>query len=243
MNKTYTVYMHIFPNGKKYVGITSQYPVEKRWYSTGGGYRKCPKMWKAIQKYGWENVKHVVIYEDLPKAMAEAVEMRLIKEHNTIRNGYNIEKGGNVAGTHSEETRRKISEANKGKYVSEETRKKLSKINKNKFGQLNPFFGHHHSKKTKQEHSEFMKGNQYNKGNHHTEEFKAWKSEQMKEAYSEGRNPRCKRVLMIKPNGSQEVFWSLRRAAEVAGVSPSCMHKYVTNNIILNGCQWRYENG
>ena len=209
----YSVYMHVFPNGKRYIGITSQKP-EQRWRMNGKGYQQCPKMWNVINKYGWENIEHIVLYEGLSKEMAEKAEIRLISEYNTTINGYNVENGGNVIGTHSEETKRKIAEANRRRLISE---------------------------KTKREHSEFMKGNQYNKGNHHTAEFKEWKSAQMREAYSEGRNPRCKRILMIKPNGSMEEFWSLRKAAEVAGVSPACMHKHITNNTILNGCRWGYK--
>lgn len=209
--RTYSVYMHIFPNGKRYIGITCQKP-ESRWRS-GKGYALSPKIRNAIQKYGWENVNHVILYENLPKAMAEATEIRLIKEYDTIRNGYNIENGGNVLGTHSEETRRKIVEANRRRIVSEET---------------------------KREHSVFMMGNQYNKGHHHTEEFKRMKSQQMHEKYKDGGNPRCKQIQMVKPNGSIEVFYSLRKAAEVANVSPACMHKYINNETIVNGCRWRY---
>lgn len=239
--RTYSVYMHIFPNGKKYIGITSQHPIEKRWSSSGSGYRQCPKMWAAIQKYGWGNVDHIVLHENLSKGMAEAEEIRLIKEHDSIRNGYNIDNGGNVQGSHSEETKRKISEANKGKVVSEETREKL-RAREKQTGDKNSFYGRHHSEKTKTEHAAFMMGNQYNKGNHHTDAFKEWKSEQMHEKYTCGGNPRCKKVVMSKPNGSEELFYSLRKAAEVAGVSPAAMCKYINEGKVINGCRWRYQN-
>lgn len=197
-------------------------------------------MWKAIQKYGWENVEHIVVYENLPQGMAEAAEIRLIKEFDSIRNGYNVENGGNVNGTHSEETKRKIAEANRGKIVSDVTRKKLSLNNKGRFGELNYFYGKHHTEKTKAEHAAFMVGNQYNKGKHHTEEFKRWKSEQMHEKYKDGGHPRCKMVAMEKPDGSVEMFYSLRKAADVAGVSPSCMCQHINEEKTLNGCKWRY---
>lgn len=38
MNITFTIYMHEFPDGKKYIGMTSQTP-ERRW-KTGEGYKK-----------------------------------------------------------------------------------------------------------------------------------------------------------------------------------------------------------
>ena len=40
MEKKWCVYVHIAPNGKKYVGITSQKP-EKRW-NHGEGYQRHP---------------------------------------------------------------------------------------------------------------------------------------------------------------------------------------------------------
>ena len=56
------------------------------------------------------------------------LEIKLITEvYNSNNNnfGYNIENGGNTIGTHSEETKRKIGEGNKGKIVSLETREKI----------------------------------------------------------------------------------------------------------------------
>lgn len=49
----YTVYMHRFPNGKVYIGITRVAP-EKRWRN-GKGYSENRFMQFAINKYGWEN--------------------------------------------------------------------------------------------------------------------------------------------------------------------------------------------
>jgi hypothetical protein len=48
----YTVYMHVFPNGKKYVGITSQ-DVSRRWRD-GEGY-EGQVVYGAILKYGWNS--------------------------------------------------------------------------------------------------------------------------------------------------------------------------------------------
>ena len=49
----YTVYMHISPSNKRYIGITSK-SVNKRW-NNGLGYIKNDHFWRAIQKYGWNN--------------------------------------------------------------------------------------------------------------------------------------------------------------------------------------------
>lgn len=50
---------------------------------------------------------------------------------------------------HTEETKKKISIGNKNKIVSTETRKKMSEQGKKRIGQLNSFFGKHHSEETR----------------------------------------------------------------------------------------------
>lgn len=114
--KTYVVYRHIFPNGKSYIGITCAKPYYRRWKS-GGMYRKQPKMNHAIMKYGWDNVKHEVLFHGLSLDDANKIEQEMIVKYNSIENGYNSSIGGgcNYGLKHSEETKRKISMANRGK--------------------------------------------------------------------------------------------------------------------------------
>ena len=90
-NKNYCVYEHIFPNGKKYIGISCD--AEKRWRN-GKGYETQPKIARAINKYGWENVTHNIIIDGISKEQAETLERYLIAELKTIDNGYNTSTGG-----------------------------------------------------------------------------------------------------------------------------------------------------
>ena len=53
---------------------------------------------------------------------------------------------------------------------------------------------------------------------------------------------RIRRVQMIKPNGSAELFQTIQKAAETAGVSPERMKECINEQIVLNGCKWRYIN-
>jgi hypothetical protein len=91
MNKKYCVYEHIFPNGKKYIGISCD--AEKRWRN-GKGYETQPKIARAINKYGWENVTHNIIIDGISKEQAEMLEKYLIAELKTIDHGYNTSTGG-----------------------------------------------------------------------------------------------------------------------------------------------------
>jgi len=93
----YVVYVHIFPNSKRYVGITQQKP-EWRW-SNGEGYKDQPLVYNAIRKYGWHNVEHKILYTNLTKAEACAKEIELIAEWQTTDDafGYNLTSGGEGA--------------------------------------------------------------------------------------------------------------------------------------------------
>jgi group I intron endonuclease len=126
----YTLYMHIFPNGKVYVGITSIKTWE-RW-SGGHGYSGQPLMHRAIMKYGWKNIRHIVLADGMTREEAETAERETIKKFrsNNRRFGYNIANGGSAAGKHTEETKAKMSAA--------------------KSGENNPFYGRQLSQDHKQ---------------------------------------------------------------------------------------------
>ena len=108
MEKKYTVYSLIFPNGKRYIGVTSL-PLYDRWRK-GKGYKKQP-VFQAINEFGWENITHNIECRELSKCDAEAMEKELIKQYKSTihENGYNIETGGFHNGTTDSDTKRKIS--------------------------------------------------------------------------------------------------------------------------------------
>lgn len=135
--KNYTVYEHISPSGKRYIGITSNNP-NRRWGANGQGYSKQSKFFNAILKYGWDNFQHNILYSNLTANEASQKEQELIKYYNTIENGYNCESGGLTNRKHSQETIEKLRQLNLGKNnpnygktVSKETRLRLSQSHKN----------------------------------------------------------------------------------------------------------------
>ena len=92
--RLYRVYMHTTPNGKKYIGITQQ-NANRRWQN-GHGYDTQKLFRRAIEKYGWENIKHEILKENLSEKEAWEWEIYYIKTYNTTdsKYGYNVHSGG-----------------------------------------------------------------------------------------------------------------------------------------------------
>ena len=123
----YKVYIHTNKqNGKKYIGITCQEKVERRWQN-GNGYSKCPVFYNAIKKYGWDGFEHEVPFDGLTKEEAETKEVELISLHRSNNNkfGYNVENGGRVNKI-SDAQKEHLRIINTGKAHTEETKNKMS---------------------------------------------------------------------------------------------------------------------
>lgn len=150
----YTVYQHKNKiNGKMYFGITSRPPSE-RWGNNGSHYKSTPHFYSAIQKYGWDNFEHNILYQNITKEEACDIERNLIAKYQTQDRdfGYNILEGGQATKLPidvrekmskammgnknglghpcSEEKKKKISDSQKGRKLSEEHKRKLSEAAK-----------------------------------------------------------------------------------------------------------------
>ncbi len=107
--------------------------------------------WKNIAaKYGQ---RREIIFVTKDEAFAFEQEKRLIAELGTFEDGTagrwgaNLTEGGEgISGfVHNLNTRKKISEAHKGKVLSFETRQKLSKITSQRLNENHPMLGKHFS--------------------------------------------------------------------------------------------------
>lgn len=139
IENNYTVYIHVFPNKKIYVGITGQ-KVKDRWRVNGNGYKPQKLVYRAIKKYGWENIEHIIIAENLTISAAGELEKKIIKKYNATNPqfGYNQSTGGEnspIGVKRSKETIDKLSKSHKGKvsrkgyHLTEEQKNHLSNIN------------------------------------------------------------------------------------------------------------------
>lgn len=157
----WTVYIHITPNNKYYVGVTSN-EVYDRW-KNGLGYKR-QIFYRAIEKYKWENIKHQIFLTNLTQAEANDWEIFLIStlKSNQSEYGYNIANGGNTKGKHSEETKEKIKQSNTGKKFSENHKKRISDSKK---GSTSPNLGKKMSEEQKKKVSESRTGKGYKSPN------------------------------------------------------------------------------
>lgn len=134
--RDYLVYKHTSPSNKVYIGITSRKP-EERW-KNGKGYPHNKYFTSAIEKYGWDNFKHEILFTNLTKEEACQKEIELISfyKSNQSKFGYNNTSGGEYF-HHNNCTKELISKSLSGKKKpprSEEHCKHLSEGHKGQTG-------------------------------------------------------------------------------------------------------------
>lgn len=140
MEKSYCVYKHTcMDNGKVYIGITSRKP-ETRWGCNGYNYRNNAHFQNAIKKHGWNNFTHEILYSGLTLDEAKQLEIFLITVFMSNRRefGYNKSSGGDPGNgvPCTEEKKAKIRAGRLGYKCSEETRRKISEANKRRSPEL-----------------------------------------------------------------------------------------------------------
>jgi hypothetical protein len=120
------LYVLIFPNGKKYVGYSCERRgIVSRWWShkceayrvNGEDYNS--KKNRAIRKYGWKNIEKKILLLSDDVLYCKDMETQIIAAWNLRddKYGYNMTAGGDgqISRECSLETKKKISESNKGK--------------------------------------------------------------------------------------------------------------------------------
>lgn len=236
-------------NGKKYVGQATT----KNFKSRQNRWNNLTKPYagKAINnaraKYGVESFGFEILKECDDKEL-DYWEKYYIKELNTkVPNGYNMTDGGEgrSGSSVSEETRKKLSKANKGRKMSprsEETLKKMSESHKGRKTSeetrkkiSRTLKGKKRSEETKKKIGEANKGKEsWIKGKHHTEETR----KKMSEIHFK------KEIFQIDLNTGQIImeFQSLMEVQrqlgyEIGNLSKCCNGKRKT----AYGYIWKYK--
>ena len=148
-------------NGKTYIGQHKYKKLNDKYMGSG------KLIIKAKNKYGIENFKKEILEFDIPDVdlANDWEQMYILFERAKGKAEYNIANGGNGIGTVSEETKRKLSEAlkgriswNKGKHCKPLTEEHKIKISKKLKGRPANNKGRHVSEETKRKLSEALKG-------------------------------------------------------------------------------------
>jgi len=126
------------PSGRVYIGSTVNLYNRLSFYCHrfDKKSKEQPKLFNSYYKYGLENHKVEILHLlDRDEKVLEAKEIECINEYNAVVNGLNASKGGRFAGPVSDETKRKQSEAARGRKPSEQTLKKLAEVGLARRGQ------------------------------------------------------------------------------------------------------------
>lgn len=124
------VYEILFPNGKRYVGQTTNLDTRLsryRKYQCKGQ----PFLYYALLKYKWENVKFSLICECSSQEELNEREIYFIAYHKCQEKdfGYNIQEGGKNC-KHTKESREKMSKSQRGRKLSEEQKARRKELMK-----------------------------------------------------------------------------------------------------------------
>ena len=116
-------------NGKVYIGQTTRSLKKRKKEHKYDAAKTCynSHFHNAIRKYGFNAFKWKIIADTYDRDMLNFLEAFFIDLYNSTNKdkGYNIKEGGKN-GKLSNETKKKMSESQKGKVLSEETKKKIS---------------------------------------------------------------------------------------------------------------------
>ena len=115
MENNYSVYQHVTPDGMHYYGATNN--IKRRWEGNGRLY-KTTALQPYIEKYGWNNIQHIILFENQSKEDALKIEDSLIISGWEKGNCINQQRSGNISKEEGyyREYRREYREENREKY-------------------------------------------------------------------------------------------------------------------------------
>ena len=94
MENNYSVYQHVTPDNMYYFGATQN--VERRWSRNGAEY-KGTALQPYIEKFGWDNIQHIVLFRDQTKENALWIEDFLITTAQEDGVCINKKRSGNIS--------------------------------------------------------------------------------------------------------------------------------------------------
>ena len=221
--------MYTFPNGKRYIG-KSKRSLSRRQGSFFNRYKNCTALWNAIEKYGIDNIKQDILFEnDMSDEDASRLEQICILTFKTNANrfynpkyGYNLTDGGEgISGWKptEEQYEKRLEQLHElhqkqiGSKRSEDSKRKMSIA---KIGENNPNYGKPMDDDRKRKIAI------------------ANSKENMSEETKKRRSAAVKKKVIATHNetGNELVFESCEKAAEYFGVRSSSITRWAKGDRI-----------
>jgi len=211
-SKLFTLYMFTFPNGKSYVGRTVDFDRRLRTHVRKSS--QCTYVKRCFEKYGIDSVDITILKSNVRGMhLANQWERFFIATFGTLApHGLNMTPGGDGV-CYTEEIKKKIGDANRGKQRTEEHREKMSiavKLKYQKYGV---------SKYTRQKLSAILKGRIFTP--EHCQKI------------SESRKALCIRLTDAQKQHLREINLGKK-------MSPEAVQKTIASRI-ANGKPWHTE--
>ena len=130
MIKLYYVYRHLCPDGSAYIGMTTN--PKRRWEANGCNYYDHPIFRDAIEKFGWKNIEHKILFTCSDKETARIKEKKIALYYQYY--GLSLNAGDGHSHSPTKENRKKVSEMRKRTKMSDETKDKIRQAAKKRIG-------------------------------------------------------------------------------------------------------------
>ena len=141
MKNNYSVYQHVTPDGMYYFGQTQN--VERRWSRNGAEY-KGTALQPYIEKYGWDNIQHIVLFKDQTKENALWIENFLIETAREDGVCINKQRSGLVS---------------KGEGYNQDRNQKYYEQNKDRIREYQREYQDEHKDKIREYHEQYYQKN------------------------------------------------------------------------------------
>jgi len=255
------IYILTSPNGKSYIGQTARLIKTRLEEHRTGQSNGCRAIYNAIKKHGWENFEKD--WYECPDEDLNKHEELMVEVLGTLApGGYNLRKGGGSHGEMSEESKQKMSEAQRGekhpmcgKTLSDGHKQKIGEAQR---GEKHHMWGKSHREESREKMSEAKKGEKHPMyGKTHNEETRGKMSEanigkivseetkqKISEALCGEKHHKSKRVYQYALDGTFiSSFGSTEEAGRYIKKAGTCIRacargKYNT----AYGFKWSYEN-
>ena len=141
MENNYSVYQHVTPDGMYYFGQTKD--IKRRWSRNGAEY-KGTSLYPYIEKYGWDNIQHIVLFKDQTKENALWIENFLIETAREDGVCINKQRSGLVS---------------KGEGYNQDRNQKYYEQNKDRIREYRREYQDEHKDKIREYHEQYYQKN------------------------------------------------------------------------------------